>query len=216
MQLHGRPSLEHLLEGVTHARSVEAIVIATSTDPDDDATAKFAATRGIPCCRGLLNDVASRLLQAGEEHAADAVVRINGDSPLMDPALIDHAVDLLRGDNGAEVVTNVRPRTFPKGQSVEVMSLAALRRTVMRATTTEEREHVTPYVYSHPDEYSIRSFVTPDPRPEVQLSIDTAEDFARCGAILAALPAPPWQVGWRACVAAYDRYLATESRAGSR
>jgi len=207
MRLRDRPSLDHLIEGLSHAARLDHIVLATSIDPSDTATAEFAAARGISCHRGPLDDVATRLLQAGEQHQADAIVRVSGDSPLIDPALIDRAVELF-SEGAAEIVTNVRPRTFPKGQSVEVIALAALRRAAARMTTPEEREHVTPYVYAHPEEYSIRPFVTPDGRPEVQLSIDDAEDFARCSAILEALPGPPWQVGWRACVAVYDRYMA--------
>ena len=213
MKLCDRPSLDHLIEGLRHAARLDDIMLATSTDPSDDATAEFAAARGISCHRGPLEDVAARLLQAGEQCQADAIVRINGDSPLMDPALVDHGVGLFC-EGGAEIVTNVRPRTFPKGQSVEVIALAALRRTVARMQTSEQREHVTPYVYAHSDEYSIRPFVAADRRPEVQLSIDDAEDFTRCAFILEALEGPPWQVGWRACVAAYDRYMAALAMGG--
>ncbi len=207
MNLCGRPTLDYLIEGLGHAARLDAIVLATSMDPSDARTAEFAAARGIPCYRGALDDVALRLLQAGEEHDADAIVRINGDSPLIDPVLVDEAIELFR-TGAAQIVTNVRPRTFPKGQSVEVISLAALRNAVARMTTPQEREHVTPYIYSHPGEYSIEAFLTPDPRPEVQLSIDDAEDFTRCSAILTILRDAPWRVGWRACVAAYDRYVA--------
>jgi spore coat polysaccharide biosynthesis protein SpsF len=215
MKLRDRPSLDHLLEGLRHAVRLDHIVLATSIDPSDAATVEFAAARGISCHRGPLDDVAARLLQAGEEHQADAIVRVSGDSPLIDPAIVDHAVGLFC-EGAAEIVTNVRPRTFPKGQSVEVIALATLRRTAARMTTPQEREHVTQYVYAHPEEYSIRPFITPDRRPDVQLSIDDAEDFARCAAILEALPGPPWQVGWRACVEAYDRYMAARGMDASR
>ena len=210
MKLRDRPSLGFLIEALSHAARLDAVVVATSTDPSDDATAAFAIAQGIPCHRGSLDDVAHRLLEAGEKHRADAVVRINGDSPFMDPKLIDHAVDLFQ-EASVDVVTNVRPRTFPKGQSIEVIALTALRRAVANMSTPAEREHVTPYLYAHPEEYAIRSFVTADRRPEVQLSIDHAEDFARCAAILEALPAPPWQVGWRACVEAYDEFIVAQS-----
>jgi spore coat polysaccharide biosynthesis protein SpsF len=215
MKMLARPILDHLLEGLSHAVRLDHIVLATSIDPSDAPTAGFAAARGIPCHRGPLDDVAARLLHAGEEYQADAIVRISGDSPLIDPAIVDHAVGLFC-EGAAEIVTNVRPRTFPRGQSVEVIALNALRRTTARMTTSQEREHVTQYMYAHPQEYSIRSFVTPDRRPEVQLSIDDAQDFARCAAILEALPGPPWQVGWRACVAAYDRYMATRGLAAAK
>jgi spore coat polysaccharide biosynthesis protein SpsF len=210
MKLRDRPSLEYLLESLEHAARLDQVVVATSIDPLDGGTAALALARGVACFRGSLDDVAARLLLTGERYDADGIARINGDSPLIDPALVDQAVGLFL-EGGADIVTNVRPRTFPKGQSVEVIALEALRRAVARMTTAHEREHVTPYMYAHPEQFSVRAFVTDQPRPEVQLCIDDAADFARCSAIIEALPAPPWQVGWRGCVAAYDRCVDTAS-----
>jgi spore coat polysaccharide biosynthesis protein SpsF len=206
-ELRGRPSLDYLIEALEHVPGLDQLVLATSTDSTDDATAQFAARRGIACFRGPLDDVATRMLQAAQQCLADAIVRVSGDSPLMDPAVVSHAVALFR-EGTADIVTNVRPRSFPKGQSVEVIATAALASAVRRMTKVEEREHVTPFLYAHPADYRVRSFTTDEARPEVQLCIDNAEDFARCEAILASLPAPPWQLGWRACVAAYDDYCA--------
>ena len=207
MQLCGRPSLDYVVDSLARAEQLDAIMLATSTDPSDDATALFASQRAIPCYRGSLTNVAFRMLQAGEVQQALAIVRINGDSPLIDPSLIDRGVRLFK-EQSVDLVTNVSPRTFPKGQSVEVIALDALRTAIAAMTTSEEREHVTPYLYAHPERFSIRSFETDAPRPEVQLSIDDAADFARCAAIVRELSRPPWQAGWRACVAAYDRYVA--------
>jgi spore coat polysaccharide biosynthesis protein SpsF len=209
MPLRGRPSLEYLTDGIRHAQRLDGVVIATSTHVSDDATAEFAEERGINCHRGSLEHVAQRMLNAGEEYEAQAIVRISGDSPLLDPALVDQAIELYR-EAMCDVVTNVRPRSFPKGQSVEVISLAALRMAVGQMTAAADREHVTPFIYAHADQFSIRSFVADAPRPEVQLSIDTAADFDRCAAILGLLPGSPWQVGWRACVAAYDQVVAVQ------
>jgi spore coat polysaccharide biosynthesis protein SpsF len=210
LQLCGRPTLDYLVDALMRAQRLDGIVLATSTDPSDDQTALFARQRGIPCHRGSLENVALRMLGAGEEHQARAIVRINGDSPLMDPVIIDPAVPLF--DEGpVDIVTNVHPRTFPKGQSVEVIALSALRAAVAAMGSSEEREHVTPYIYAHPELFSIVSFRADPPRPEIQLSIDDGEDFDRCAAILRALAGPPWQVGWRACVAAYDRHVVTRT-----
>src|SRR5262245_37205183 len=194
LNLGNRPSLEHLIESTTHAAGLDGVLIATSIDETDDATADFAAARAIPCHRGSLTDVARRLLEAGTAQNADAIVRGSGDSPLLDPALIEQAVAMFR-DVKADVVTNVRAGTFPKGQSVEVIALPVLRAAVARMTTAEEREHVTPYFYEHPEVFSIAPFTTDDGRPDVQLSIDNAEDYARCVEIFRILPGPPWQVG---------------------
>lgn len=204
MNLVDRPMLDYTVESLRHARGLDGVILATSTDSSDDAAEQFAVSRGLRCYRGPLDDVARRLLNAAREVEADSIVRVNGDSPLLDPKLVDEGIATFRA-HGADIATNVRPRTFPKGQSVEVIAAAALQRAIERMKSADEREHVTPYFYAHPEEFAIASFVTDPPRPEAQLSVDDAADFARCAAIIAALPAPPWQAGWRACLAAYDR-----------
>jgi spore coat polysaccharide biosynthesis protein SpsF len=207
MELRGRATLEYLLEALGHCARLDGLVVATSIDASDDATAALAQRCNTPCFRGPLEDVALRMLRAGEQHAADAIVRISGDSPLLDPALVDQAVDLFRAGH-VDLVTNVHPRSFPKGQSVEVIALAALRRAVTSMSRPEDREHVTTHLYAHPAGFSMRSFAADPPRPEVQLSIDDAADFRRCAAILAQLGEEPWRAGWRACVRAYDQVTA--------
>lgn len=202
--LAGRPSLDYLLDSLRQCACLADIVLATSDDQSDDATAAYAAARGLRCHRGSLDDVALRLLEAAHSTGADAFVRVNGDSPLLDPKLVDEAVHLFAA-GGADIVSNVHPRSFPKGQSVEVISAQAMRRAVDAMSTAHDREHVTPYFYARDHEFVIRSFSAGTPRPEVQLSIDSPEDFARCEAILASLGAPPWEAGWLACVRAYDR-----------
>jgi spore coat polysaccharide biosynthesis protein SpsF len=207
MELRGRPSLDYLLESLAQVRGLDARVLATSTDASDDATAEYARRRDLPCHRGSLDHVAERLLRAAEEQGGDAFVRVNGDSPLLDPLLVEHAIGLYR-QHAPDLVTNVFPRSFPKGQSVEILSVEAMRRALGQMRAPEEREHVTPFIYAHAGEFSIRSFQSDTPRPEVQLSVDSREDFDRCESIIGQLGVPPWRAGWRGCVAAYDRIVA--------
>jgi len=202
--LAGKPMLGHVIEALRHARSIDAIALATSAMATDDPLANFARTESIGCYRGSLDDVAGRMLEAAREFAADAFVRVNGDSPLMDPALIDRGADLMRANPAADIVSNVFPRSFPKGQSVEVLRTDALDRAVRAMTRPEEREHVTPYFYANADRLKIVSFQAEDPKPEMQLSIDTPEDRERCEAILERLAAPAWRAGWRVCASVAD------------
>ena len=201
--MRGRPMLGYLLEGLMHCQCIDGVVLATSADRSDDAVAAFAQASGVRCHRGQLEDVASRLLDAADAVRADALIRLNGDSPLLDPALVDRGVDLFRSEP-ADLVSNVVQRTFPKGQSVEVLSRDALARAVAAMTTAYEREHVTPHFYSNAADYVIRSFSAARPRPDVQLSVDDEDDFVRCEAILESLGRPPWEAGWEACVQAAD------------
>src|SRR6185312_7877584 len=110
-------------------------------------------------------------LKAAKAAGFDALVRVNGDSPLLDPALVAEGVALFRA-GGADLVTNVRPRSFPKGQSVEVIAVAALAAAMAETRDPADREHVTPFLYAHPERFRIRNFAAPRPRPDLQLSVD--------------------------------------------
>jgi spore coat polysaccharide biosynthesis protein SpsF len=206
--MRGRPLLGYVLEALSHARGLDGIVVATSSDREDDAIVAFARDEGIPCHRGPLENVAARVLGAARSLGADALVRVSGDSPLLDPVLVDLATEMFR-KAPADLVSNVVERSFPRGQSVEVLARNALERALPLIVGAYDREHVTPYFYAHRDQFTIRSFTAAVRRPDVQLSVDDGIDFERCEAILGALGAPPWGAGWEACVHAYDALTGT-------
>ncbi len=181
--LCGKPLLAHLVDRLKRSTALDVIGVATSTESSDDAVAAFCASAEISCYRGSLDDVLGRMQAAARNFALDGIVRVSGDSPLLDPALVRQAVKLFRR-GGWDLVTNVQVRSFPKGQSVEILSAEALDRVAKNARAATEREHVTPYIYTHPDLFRIRSLVARVARPTLQLSVDTAEDFVRIEAIL--------------------------------
>ncbi len=185
----GSPMLGHLLDRLEQCKEIDGLVIATSDGSIDDAVAAYAAIRGIACHRGDLDDVAGRLIGAAEAMDADALVRISADSPLLDSTLVDGAIKLFR-DQHVDLVTNVQKRTFPKGQSVEVVSLSALRTAWSKGMTADEREHVTKHFYDHAGDYAIRNMVCNPACGDVQLSVDTPEDLRRVSRILSRLGAP--------------------------
>jgi spore coat polysaccharide biosynthesis protein SpsF len=181
--LCGKPLLARLVDRLQRSAVLDVVAVATSTDPSDDAVAEFCAGAGIDCERGALDDVLGRIRMAARALKLDGIVRVSGDSPLLDPALVRQAVKLFRRGDW-DLVTNVQVRTFPKGQSVEVIAAAALEQVAAKAKAPAEREHVTPYFYAHPNLFRIRNLVARVARPNLQLSVDTAEDFERIEAIL--------------------------------
>lgn len=191
--LAGRPALEWLLERLAHARELDLVAVATSSERSDDAIAALCADVGTVCVRGPLDDVALRLTEAAEELSLDALVRVNGDSPLLDQRLVDHGVSLFRADN-RDLVTNVRPPTFPAGQSVEVVSTTALR-VGQQAMTADEREHVTRRLYEMPG-LRILNFGTSPPQRDVRLTLDTPDDQERLDRLLRGMERPHWEYRW--------------------
>lgn len=202
-EVGGRPLLTYLIDRLRRCRALDNVVIATSTSDDDDPIAAFAQANRVDCHRGSLDDVAARLLSAARAAGADALVRISGDSPLIDPAIVDRAVEIYRSER-PDLVTNVQRRTFPKGQSVEVIAVAALERAHGEMTTAAEREHVTPYFYVHPERFPIAAFESAIVRGDMQLSVDTEADFARFAAIVARLGEPAAAHDLAAIIAAAD------------
>jgi len=184
-KLHGRPMLAHTLDRLKSVDQLDEILVATSSDVSDEAIAEFAQASGFPAWRGQLDDVLGRLQAAASAHNADAIVRISGDSPLLDPNLIRAVLELFIRDR-PDLATNVFPRSFPKGQSVEVVSRDALERLAYQARLAEDREHVTRYAYSNPGRFSIRNFVAETSRPELQLSVDTPADLDRAARLMVA------------------------------
>lgn len=174
--LLGRPLLHWVIDSVRHAHKVKRVVVATSTDTSDDGIEALCGSLGVTCYRGSLTDVASRFLLALEREKAPAFLRVSGDSPALDPSLIDTGINLYATENW-DLVTNVFPRTFPKGQSIEVINASTFRTISKLFTNPSEREHVTKYFYENSDTFRIVSFTSGRNLGGVQLSVDTEEDF---------------------------------------
>src|SRR5450759_1196124 len=116
----GEPMLARQLERVRRAQRLDAVVVATSADASDDPLEELCAATGVDCFRGSLDDVLDRFHAVAESYRAEHVVRLTGDCPLMDAAVIDAVVELhLSGRY--DYSSNVLPPTFPDGLDVEVV-----------------------------------------------------------------------------------------------
>jgi spore coat polysaccharide biosynthesis protein SpsF len=184
--------LGHIIERVRRAQSLDEIVIATTDLPEDHEILELARRRGVESFAGPAADVLARYHLAAREHAADVIVRVGGDEPLLDPATVDLMVRRHR-ESGADYTDNCRlARSFPVGLDVEVISRPALDRIARVAQEPHQREHVTPYLYEHPEEFTITLVEAEGElrRPELRLTVDTPEDFQVVAAIYEALWTP--------------------------
>jgi spore coat polysaccharide biosynthesis protein SpsF len=153
LDIAGKPMIEHVIQRTQRAETLDVILVATTTDEADDPITEFCASLGIPCTRGSLHDVLDRYYQAAKLHAADIIVRITADCPLIDPALIDRTASLITDDASPSIdfACNRLPppftRSFPIGLDIEVCTFAALERAWQDAREPFQREHVMPYIY---------------------------------------------------------------------
>ncbi|MBZ5653916.1 MAG: aminotransferase class III-fold pyridoxal phosphate-dependent enzyme [Acidobacteriia bacterium] len=145
--IEGKPMLWHVVKRVKRASLVDRVVVATSTQPADNAIEEMCHAHGIACYRGSENDVLDRFYHAARAERAAKVVRITADCPLTDPEVIDRVIRRFqRGD--LDYASNAMVRSYPDGLDTEVFSFAALERAWHEASKSSEREHVTPYLRS--------------------------------------------------------------------
>jgi|UPI000646C3D4 spore coat polysaccharide biosynthesis protein SpsF len=188
--LAGAPMILRQIERLRRTRTLERIVVATSTRADDDPLAQAVTAAGVPVHRGDLDDVLGRFIGALDAFGpVETVVRLTADCPLADPDVIDATIDRFH-ETGADYVSNVaEPRTFPKGLDVEVMKAAALRRAASETADPYDREHVTPYLYRHPERFRLAAYAqaTGEGEGEVRWTVDRPDDLVFVRAVYDAL-----------------------------
>jgi spore coat polysaccharide biosynthesis protein SpsF len=176
-QVAGKLLLDRVIDRCRATPGSPPVIIATSDRSTDDPIAQHVSARGEELFRGAAEDVAGRALACANAHGLDRFARVSGDSPFIDPTLIARCI-ARSNDGGADLTTNVFPRTYPVGVSVEVITTPAMFRIVQATDDPEDREHVTRYAYRHPELFHLDNVSAPDDRYSgVSLSVDTPADY---------------------------------------
>jgi len=177
MDIAGRVTLGRIVDRLRDCRLVDDIVVATSVSAADDAVEAWAKGEGVNVYRGSEDDVLARVVEAQRALNSDIVVEICGDMPLLDPQIVDLAVQSFLA-NDCDVVTTVRVPSYPQGIDAEVFRLSALDEVKRTVTDPAVREHVSLYFYENPDNYRIVNLLAPAcwSWPEVRLQLDYPED----------------------------------------
>jgi spore coat polysaccharide biosynthesis protein SpsF len=202
--LCGRPMLGWTLERLRSARLVSKIVVATSLETDDDKVASFCSAQGVSCVRGPLDNVAERFAVAVRTESAEAFMRITGDAPLIDPAIVDAAIRLHQAGEW-DLVSNVLVRSFPVGQSVEILRSSAFLQALEEMNAPADREHVTQFLHKNRGRYRTVNFSSGADAASVQMSVDLPEDFERARMLIEASNGKPG--GWRELLAILEKTL---------
>jgi spore coat polysaccharide biosynthesis protein SpsF (cytidylyltransferase family) len=191
-EVKGKPVLQYVIERLQRSEFADTLVVATSKERQDDAICNFCRQYGVEVYRGPLDDVAQRIAQVVDIYGFEAFVRVCADSPLIDQALIDKGVEVfLEGD--FDVVTNTLCRTYPKGQSVEIIRSDIFRQSYSEMKTAEDREHVTRFFYRNPSRFKIYNFRAANDYGHVQLSVDTCQDMEVFKMLVLQMDKPHWE-----------------------
>jgi spore coat polysaccharide biosynthesis protein SpsF (cytidylyltransferase family) len=169
--------LEQVIDRVKKAKNIEKIVVATSTDKSDDKIVELCKKINVGVFRGSMDDVLGRYYEAAKEFKATDICRITSDCPLIDPVIIDKVVDEYN-QKECDYASNSHPvATFPDGLDVWVFSFEALEKSYKEATLESEREHVTSYIWNHPESFKVCSVENSKDQSEYRLTIDEEKDY---------------------------------------
>ena len=188
LDLCGKPILQHVVERLRQAHTLDDIVVAIPNLKKDDALAEFCDKLGYLLFRGSEADVLSRYWEAANFFKADIVVRITADCPLIDSEVVDAIIDRHRRSDGNDYTSNVIVRTFPRGMDTEVVSRNCLHRLHREARDHLYREHVTNFVHDHPNTFRRENVVRArGDRSDLRLCVDTQDDLEVVEAVVHAL-----------------------------
>ncbi len=189
MELSGKPMLEQQLRRMKYAQELDDIVVATTSNPEDQPIVDLANREGVRWYRGSEHDVLSRYFGASREAEAEIVVRITADCPLIDPAIIDRVIHgLVSRGSACDYSSNTLDRTFPRGLDTEALYMDALARTSRLAESNPAREHVTYFIHTErPDLFILQSVTDEHDHSGLRWTVDTPEDIQLVRAIYEAL-----------------------------
>lgn len=176
MAIGGRTMLERVVRRTRMATLVDEVVVATTTTPADDKIVASCESIGVACTRGSEEDVLGRYFEAAEKHAAEAIVRITSDCPLIDPTVIDLVVRAFL-DHRPDYASNTLQRTYPRGLDAEVFSRDALNRAAGEAHGVTFRTHVTSFFYHQPGRFTLRSVTGRRNHSDLRWTVDTQLDL---------------------------------------
>lgn len=186
--LHGKPLLQRIIDRTLAIPGIERVVLATTTEPDDDALIACATQCGVNFYRGDTEDVLARFVGAARSVDASVIVRITADDPFKDPGVSGRVLaEYLRLAPHVDYVSNTVEPTWPEGLDIEVFSRDALERANREARLTSEREHVTPYIYNRPDLFHLVQVKHTEDLSSLRWTLDYPEDLEFARAVYARL-----------------------------
>lgn len=174
--MYNQTMLERVVKKLKKSKKISRIIIATSSLKSDDKIEKFCKEKKIEYFRGSINNVYHRFIKVIKNVRSNNFIRISGDSPLIDYKLVDKAVNIFLKKK-PDLVTNTFPRSYPQGQSVEVVNCATFLKFFKKIKKKSHKEHITKYFYENFKKFHIVNFSLNQNLNYINLSINTKSDF---------------------------------------
>lgn len=183
----GKPLIGYVFEQLKYSKRINKVILATSEMPSNDPLAEYVKSLGFDVFRGFEDDVLNRFYKAALEFNADVVVRVTGDSPLLDPEICDRLIEFYEKKKVDYVCTG---KKFAEGVDCEVFSFAALEKAFQKARLASEREHVTAYMYKHPEQFTTVLWENEEDDSRLRFTVDEPEDLEVAEKIIGHLYSP--------------------------
>ena len=170
--------LQQDIRRVKQSKLLDEVIVATTTNPEDDEIVEVAIKEDVPYFRGSLDNVLERYYRSASKFNLDIIVRITSDCPCIDWNIID---DIIQShlDSDADYTSNTIIETFPRGIDCEVFNFEVLEESYLNATEKYEKEHVTPFIYkTNPDKFKINKYVSKEDHSDIRITLDTPQDYA--------------------------------------
>lgn len=192
LDINGQTLLEHVIDKLKKSRYIDRIIVATTTDILDDELVKYCEQKNMLCYRGDVNNVLDRFIKAGEQFQCDKIIRVCADNPFIDTRLIDEQLKVFVDDESLEYCTYATADDMPVmlkplGVFVEAVTMKALRRVAAQADDPKYFEHVTMFIYQHPEFFKIKLMpLDSEINSNYRFTVDYPEDIAFCAAVMKA------------------------------
>ncbi len=181
MDIAGKPALQHVIERVRSAKLIDDVIVATTTNKEDDAIVSLCESIGCNYFRGSEEDVLSRVLESAYAFNIGTIIEITADCPLIDYNHIDYLVEK-HFLNDADMTTNILERTFPREYDIRIFDTKTLERVNKEVDNPIDRQHVSTWMYLNPkskQNYKVQNWVAPNGqyRSDIEVTLDTKEDL---------------------------------------
>src|SRR3989344_785166 len=180
LDIAGKPMLLRVLDRVLESKLIEEIVLATTTNPNDDKIVDLAQSYNpkVKVFRGSEEDVLDRYYQAAKESHMDVVVRITADCPLTDPDVINRVIEEFLADPSLDFAsTSITTHTYPRGTEVEAISFPVLKKLWETTTESIDREHVTIHIKRFPENFKWKSVEQEQDNSSLRWTVDEQADY---------------------------------------
>ena len=185
-EIEGKPLLFYVIKQTLSSKFINRVIISTSISSEDKIIIDFCKENGIDYYRGSVNDVLDRFYESAKKFSCDPIIRISADSPLIDPNVIDRVLKKFLDNSYDYVSNNVEKNqggwkestcNFPLGTVVEVTTFKALEIAWKQSNNSFEREHVFPYIQSHPKLFNISNIKSKKNLSNMRITVDKKNDL---------------------------------------